>query len=559
MAAASMPNPNPGRQARLPALALAAAALLAVACGRGGTEHGAAPGAAFTPRHGGTAVIGWTGDLQTVNEVLVPSNYATTELLMELFLRLVAERPDYATGPPTVGPALARSYEWSKDHTVLTLHLQPDANWSDGVPVTADDVRFTWQAQTSHDVAWDSAHMKRDITDVEVVDPKTVRVHFSHAYSKQMLDVNEGVILPKHVWGRIPFSQWHQRADWFRDHLVVDGPFTLESWQPNQQLVLRRNERYFEPGLPRLDRVVVRVIHDQASMMTQLFNGELDLVPQVAPDDAARVEADPRLELLAYWFRLTVLVAWNGHDPLFADPDVRRALTLAIDRRTIVDTLWGKYGRVADSPIVKAVWAHDDRLRPWPYDPAEARRILAAKGFRDSDGDGVLDRDGRPFAFDLLSNAGNQQRNDAAVMIQDQLKKVGVQARPRIVEFATLLDLTDHDRYAASIQGFGMDTSLDLTGYFRTPRPGEAGDTSNIAHYSNPEVDRLIDRSMALPDIEAARPLLDRLQEIIHRDQPYTFLWESQRMPAINRRLHDVRPNMLFALSNMKEWWTERR
>src|SRR5262249_40910333 len=154
---------------------------------------------------------------------------------------------------------------------------------------------------------------------------------------------------------------------------------------------------------------------NQASLMTQLFNGEVDFVPQVAPDDATRIQGDPRLEVLDYWFRLSVVVAWNGKEPLFADPEVRRALTLAIDRQAIVDTLWGKYARVADSPIIQAVaWAHDAKLRPWPYDLAQARQILAAKGFRDSDGDGVLDRGGKPFAFELLSNAGNQQRNDAA-------------------------------------------------------------------------------------------------------------------------------------------------
>ncbi len=555
-----MPIQTSGRPARLLALALAAAlgTWAALAAGCGGRAGHTAPGKPAVPRRGGTAVIGALGDLQSVNELLVPANNATTETVDRIFLRLFEEQPDYDKGPPTFAPLLARAWERSADHRALTIHLQPEARWTDGVPVTADDVRFTWLAQTSPDVGWDSVDMKKGIAGVDVIDAKTVRFRFRQAYAKQMPDVNEGAILPSHVWGKLPFSEWHKHAEWFRDHLVFDGPFVLESWQPKQQVVLKRNERYFEPGFPRLDRVVMRVIADQPSMMTQLFNGELDFVPQVAPADAARVEADPRLELLAYWFRLSVVVAWNGRNPLFADPEVRRALTLAIDRQTIVDTLWGKYARVADSPIVQAVaWAHDARLKPLPYDPAEARRILAAKGFRDSDGDGVLDRDGKPFAFELLSNAGNQQRNDAAVMIQDQLKKVGIRATPRILEFATQVELTNHGRFDASVEGFGMDTSLDLTGYFHTPVA--TGDTRNLARYSNPEVDRLIERSTAYPNLLDAKADLDRIQEIIHRDQPYTFLWESQRMPAVNRRLHDVRPNMLFALANMKEWWIEPR
>ena len=122
---------------------------------------------------------------------------------------------------------------------------------------------------------------------------------------------------------------------------------------------------------------------------------------------------------------------------------MRRALTLAIDRKTIVDTLLGPYGRVADSPILTSVWAHDPAVHPWPYDPAEARRILAAKGWKDTDGDGVLDKDGKPFAFELITNTGNQARTDATVMIQDQLKKVGIRATPRQVEFNTLADADD--------------------------------------------------------------------------------------------------------------------
>src|SRR5262249_23114481 len=144
------------------------------------------------------------------------------------------------------------------------------------------------------------------------------------------------------------------------------------------------------------------------------------------------------------------------------------ALALAIDRKTIVETIWGPYARVATSPIVASVWAHNKALQPWPYDPAQARSILASKGFADHDGDGVLERGGKPFAFELISNAGNRQRNDAAVMIQAQLKQIGVRAEPRVVEFNTLNDQMNKGHYDAAITGMGMDTSLDLTGNFHS-------------------------------------------------------------------------------------------
>jgi peptide/nickel transport system substrate-binding protein len=511
------------------------------------------PEAAAQPQRGGTVVIGWSAGPGGINELTAPNSVITTEVVRQLFLQLVLEQPDFEEHPATFEPQIARSYEWSPDHKVLTFHLRDDAVWSDGVPVTAEDVRFTWQAQTDPNVAWTSSYMKEHITDVEVVDPKTVRVHFTHAYAKQLQDVNEGAILPKHAWGQLPFAKWRDNDDWFREHLVVDGPFTVASWQPQQEVVLVRNERYYRKDRPYLDKVVIRNVADPASLMTQLFSGEVDFAAQVSSSDAERVKADPRLELIPYWARLFVSVVWNLRDPLFADPDVRRALTLGIDRQTIVDTLWSGTGRVATSPILQSVWATDRTLKPLPYDPAQARRILESEGWKDTNGDGVLDKGGRPFSFVLLSNAGNQPRNDAAVMIQDQLKKVGIRVEPRIVEFNSLISEAEEGTFDAMVFGFLMDTSLDLTGFFGSGSVKEG----NFGAYVNPEFDRLMAEAMAKPDILDAKPLLDRIQQMIHRDQPMTLLWESQRMSAVNRRVHDVKPNVLFSLFNLEDWWVE--
>lgn len=507
------------------------------------------------PRRGGTVVTGWTAEPGGVNELIVPSSQVTNELLFRVFLHLVEEQPDFQDHPPTFEPQIAASYEWSDDHKILTFHLRKGAVWSDGVPITAEDVRWTWQAQTNADVLWDNAEAKDYISDVEVVDPYTVRFHFSRVYATQLLDANEGVILPKHAWEKIPFTQWRQSGDWFKNHIVVSGPFTIASWVPQQQIVMARNERYYDKRFPYLDRVVMRIVSDQASAFTQLLSGDIDFMPQIAPGDAPRVKADPDLELLAYWFNVYVTAGWNNEHPLFRDPEVRRALTLGIDRQTIVETLLGSYGRIADSPILTMVWAHDDSIQPLPYDPAEARRILAAKGWRDSDGDGVLDKDGKPFAFELISNAGNQARADAAVMIQDQLKKVGIRVEPLQVEFNTLVDQTNEGRFAAAMLGFTMDTSLDLTAQLHSESIG--GNGSNYTRFRNPEVDRLLDLSMSQKDILEAKPYFDQIQQIVHREQPMTFLWEPQRLSGASKRLRNVKPTVAFTFFNLEEWWAE--
>lgn len=535
-------------------LALPLAALLASGC-RPAEEKEPGPAnasAAEAPRRGGTIVTGWTAEPGGVNEMIQPTSQASSEVVFRIFLHLMEEQPDYTEHPPTMKPQLAESWEWSPDHKVLTFHLRKGAVWSDGVPITAEDVRFSWQAQTHPDVSWDNAVSKQWIENVEVVDPHTVRFHFSRVYSAQLLNANEGVILPKHAWGKLPFSEWRKSADWFKKNLVVSGPFTVASWEPQQQLVLVRNERYYEKGLPYLDKVVMRFISDQPSLIPQLLSGDLEFSPQITPSDVPRIQASPRLEVRDYWVNLYVGIGWNNEHPLFRDPEVRRAITLATDRQTIVETLLGDYGKVAVSPVPSFIWAHDKTIQPWPYDPAQARQILAARGWKDSDGDGVLDKDGKPFAFEILTNAGNQLRIDAAVMVQDQLKKVGIQVEPRQVEFNTLVERTIAGDFEGSIIGFSVDTSLDLTSSFSTQG---IADGSNYMRYRNAEVDRLIAEALRQTEMAQMGPYVKQVQQIIHREQPLTFLWESKRLSVVSKRIRNARPSPSSAFFNLREWW----
>ncbi|HSL82530.1 MAG TPA: ABC transporter substrate-binding protein, partial [Thermoanaerobaculia bacterium] len=467
---------------------------------------------------------------------------------------LLDEQPDYEDHPPTFEPELATSYEWSDDHLELTFHLREDAVWSDGVPVTAEDVRFTWQAQTHPDVAWDSAFYKEAIEDVEVVDPHTVVFHFREIFPYQLLAANEGLILPKHAWGQLPFSEWRRNTDFFRDNLVVNGPYTIERWTPQQEIVLARNERYFDPDLPYLDRVIFRFIPEKSNQVTQLLTGDLHLVEQVPTTDIARIRASSRARLDAYWHRLYAVFLWNLDDPRFADRRVRQALTLAIDRQTMVDTLWGEFGRVATSPIVHTVWAHDDSIEPWPYDPERARELLAEAGWTDRDGDGTIDKDGVPFRFELLANQGNQERIDAVVMAQEQLRRVGIDARPRVMEFNAMIGGLMDRSFEAMIWGWGMPTDLDLRYAFHS---GEIASGANYSGYRSAEVDRLLDEMAGLAEIREAEEILHEVQQVIHQDQPMTFLWESQRINGVSNRLHDLDSNLLSTYWFLRRWWLE--
>jgi len=537
---------------RRTALALAVVLVPGIACAPADEGARRDEGAAEGQRRGGTIVIGSIADIDTVNELLDTGSRAFNDVAYQMFLHLLDEQPDFTEHPPTFAPELAESWEWSDDHLHLTFRLRRDAVWSDGVPVTAEDVRFTWEAQTSPEVAWDSAYFKDGIEDVEVVDPHTVVFHYSRVSPYQLLAAIEGLILPKHAWGRLPFSEWRRGGDFFRENLVVNGPYRLESWTPQQEIVLARNERYFHPEQPYLDRVIYRFIPEKSNQVNQLLSGDLHLVEAVPTPDIPRIRASERARIDAFWHRSYTFFLWNLRDPRFAEREVRQALTMAIDRRQMVDTLWGEFGRISASPVVHHAWAHDDSIEPWPHDPARARELLAAAGWRDRDGDGVIERDGVPFAFDLVANQGNQERIDAVVMAQEQLRRVGIDARPRIMEWNAMAQSLTEGDYQAMIFAFGMPTTLDFRYAFHSD---EIGGGSNYSGYSNPEVDRRIEEMERLPEIADAEGLLHELQRIIHRDQPMTFLWETQRVNGVNRRLRDLDSNFLSTTWFLRRWW----
>lgn len=540
-----------GRAARAALCLLLAAGLLA--CADQATPP-AAGNAGDTPQRGGQVILAFSADIAGINPLIVPSNRPTESVLRHVYLQLMREQADFETGPPTFEPDLARSWEWSEDGLTVTFHLRDDAVWSDGEPVDADDVRFSWIAQTHPDVAWDTAYFKDEIADVEVVDPHTVRFHFHRVNPTQLLEINESYILPEHVFGQVPFAEWRSSGQWFRDHAVYAGPFVIASWTPQQEVVLARNERYYDPDLPYLDRVVVRIIPDQTNQLTQLLAGSVDVVGQLSPDNAGRIEQVPNLRLVRFWGPSFIYLAWNTRRPLLADPEVRRALTLGIDRQTLVDNIWGELGRVSSSPLLASTWAYDRSLEPYGYAPDEARRRLAALGWEDHDGDGVLDRDGEPFAFELATNSDNQQRIDATVLIQSQLARIGVAVEPRALEFQSFVTRINRGDYDAMVMGWTMPTNYDYRFAFHSD---EIDGGNNFVAYSNPEVDRLLDEIRAQRTLADTKPLLAELQQTLHRELPYTFLWESQRMVGLNRRVRGAEPNVLYVHFNLPEWWVE--
>ncbi|MCK5376630.1 MAG: hypothetical protein KAJ97_06085, partial [Acidobacteria bacterium] len=354
-----------------------------VACGPAGPETPPAPE--------NTVVIGVLADLQSWNPYLADDLFAE-QLLALVYPSLAVEQTDYQMHPPSFSPSLAKSWEWSPDRLSLTFHLREDAVWSDGVPVTSEDVVFSFRTQTAPEVAWAWMDITDSVENVEALDAHTVRYRFNRQYPYQLMDVNDGPIIPAHLWGKIPYEQWLD-TDW--SELVLSaGPFVPGEHARQQEIILERNPRYWIADRPRLERVVFRVVPSKSALLNQLLSGGIDFMNFVPPADAERVRRSPELELILYTDRSYTQICWNLSRPLFADVKVRRALGLAIDRETIIDVAYDGFARPSAGPVLSAMWAFNRDLEPLPFDPATARALLAEAGWEDRDGDGVLDRDG---------------------------------------------------------------------------------------------------------------------------------------------------------------------
>ena len=497
-------------------------------------------------------MIAASSDMAGVNELISPPDSFTQSIVNLMFLHLLEEQADFDQHPPTFAPQLAASWEWSEDHTELTLLLRPDVVWSDGVPVTAADVEWSWRAQIDPEVAWGLADVKENIAAVEAVNERTVRVTYHRRSVSQLNNLNEGVILPQHIWSQLPFSDWHQNGEWFVDNLVTNGPFQLDSWQRQQQVALRRNDTFFDRQLPYLDRVVFRVVPQKTNQVGQLLAGDVDFVDHIPPADGERVGASKGIQLLTYWPRQFDFVCWNTARPLFAEDEVRQALTMAIDRQELVEALWFGHARISASPIISSVWAHNHQIQPWPYDPTESRRILEARGWSDTDGDGVLDRGGVPFSFELITNTNSTVRVDAAVLIQEQLRRVGLDARVRRLEFNTLVAKSLEHDFDAILGGWTIPTTLDLAFAFHSD---SIDNGYNFGVFSNSEVDRLIDSSRDQTDPAEKGETLRQIQELLHQQQPYTLLWEPQRLTGMAVQLQGAEPNALDPFFRLEHWW----
>ena len=511
------------------------AAVLLASCG-GDREPGL---------RGGTLVVGEPTAYEGLNPMKATDAHAR-DIYNHIFLSLLDENDDFLT----FRPRLAKSWEFSSDRRELTFHLRDDVVWSDGVGFTAHDILATFTAQKDTAIAWSGRHLKEHIDEVRIVDDYTVVYHFSHVYPYQVMDACDGPILPKHyLESRTPGEIRMAKVE----EIPSNGPFRVGEWIRGQSLTLIPFEDYYEEGKPYLDRVVFKIVSDQVNLITQLRSGEVDCMESLPPAEVDKLrKEDYGINVMDFPSRAYLYIGWNGMHPLFRDINIRRAMTQAIDRNEIIENLYYGLAIECTSPFIPQMWAYNDQIEALPYDPEGAKQLLAEAGFTDSDGDGWLDRDGKRFEFEMMTNHGIQIRNDILVMVQEHLGRIGVKVKPVILEWTVMLERHKASDFESILSGWRIGTKVDLAPIWSCEARKVGG--YNRVDYCNVEVDRLNSAARGILNFDEARPMFYEAQRIIYDEQPFTFLLTPNARLALHERFEGARPDAISNYHNLHEW-----
>ncbi len=454
-------------------------------------------------------------------------------------------------------PRLCTNYDEETDsqgRTILTFHMNKDAKWQDGKPVTANDVVFTAKAITNPDTVTtrrfyfsslagtDDSGVCEDPSKlgVEAVDDHTVRYTLKGARNVEAYLTIEGrfqYILPEHLLGDVPAAQLHQSDFWKKP--VGSGPFKLDSMTSGERYELTCNKDYYL-GLPNMDRLIY-VVMNPSNYATALASGEIDANTQLSEipiDDWDYIKSQKNIKTKSVTSYIYQWMNINQSRDYFKDADVRKAISIAINRQAIIDQLLGGEGQYAVSSITPTSPYFDKKIAKDPYDPKEAKALLDKAGWD-------FDR-----TLDIVVPIGNKVRESSAVMIQQDLAAVGVKSKIRTLDFATLIvDMRKGDFDLGLLGGQGPDPddvrlNFDING------------ANNFSHLDSTEFYKVLDKARSVSDINERKQLYAEWQEMCDEQTPIVWLYHPNTLFAYNSDKFDNYPCEDSLANNMRvmEW-----
>jgi peptide/nickel transport system substrate-binding protein len=518
-----------------------AALLMAVATACGGGGGGGAAGT--------TVVVGLESDFSGFNPVTNTS--IDTDHLMKYGLFTPLIQYDAELEPR---PYLAESWELHGD-TAVTFTLRSDVRWHDGEPVTAEDVKFTFDlAKTPETGSLIGSAYLGSVASAEVVDPRTIRFTFTEPHAQGVEDFWWAPV-PKHLLEGIAPAQLRNAP--YNRRPVGSGPFRFGEWRENDRLVLERNDSFPEAlgGPAAAQRIVFRIVPEPATLLTELVTGGIHVDVPVQPDQTDRIEEAEELQLHSFGGTKLFYLGWNNQRAPFDDAAVRRAMTHAIDRQEIIDAQLEGYGSVATSTVPPWHPYHPD-LEPLVYDPGQARQLLERAGWSDRNGDGVRENEaGTPLSFTLLTSQ-NPLNNAIVQVVQSQLRDVGARVELEVLEFQTMLAQHKNRDFDAVLSNWILDNFQMASApqsLFHSSQ-ADVAQSANRSGVRSERLDRLIERGAAATDPESARVVWREFTQALQEEQPFTFMFWVDELAASGSAVSNVTMDQRGEFVSMADW-----
>ncbi len=525
----------------------------AAGCGRGERPVPAATEAFddSTPRPGGTLFRRLESDVATLNPVQVTSR--TDRLVVEYLFTPVIQL-DSNLMPI---PGLAESWDISSDGRQYTFKLSEKATFSDGRPVRASDVLFTLRkiVDPQSDAAQIATNFDQvDLSRSKVVDDHTLVVTLREPLAPQLISFNDVLVLPEHVYGKGDFKKD------FTSAAIGSGPYVLVRREPGKEVVVQRRKDYWGEQ-PHVDTVVFKVITSSTTAWNAVRVGDVDET-MVQSDIWLREHADPallkKLDFPRFYSLSYNYIGWNAQNPLFADKRARRALSMCVDVKSIITNLYGGTARAVTGPFVPDQWAFNPDVPSLEYNPDAAKQIFTSLGWLDTNKDGVIDKGGKPFKFDMMIISGSGSATAIAQMLQSTLKTIGVEMNIVVVDSTIAIQRTIYtSNYDAIYMSWDLTPDPDLYPVFHSSQIPPHG--QNYVFYNNREADRLIVEARRELNQSKRAALYKQLHVIIADDQPYTWISQPSLKWAVNRRVKNVKPSTGLGLFSWYpaefDWW----
>lgn len=508
---------------------------------------------------GGRVIYGATSDIDTLNPHL-GSNVFSIWVSSCIFELLVGVNP--TNGFPA--PGLADVWELSDDALTYTFHLNPNATWHDGQPVTTADVVFSFDAaldETSLGGVQSTLNLMLDR--YRAVDDHTFELVATAPLAVFVENTAALVpIVPRHIWESVPPSDWGTDPGSTGEdpaRVVGSGPFRFVEWVTGDHVTLERNEAYWDPeAMPAIDALVFQAIPEASSQIAALTTAEIDLC-RIPYGEATRLSEHPELGIVSYvdmgWFVLNMNLDADDTE-LFLDIPVRQALMYALDRQLIADQIYHGYATPATGPHspLSIAYAPDRIDTVYTHDPGRARQLLDDAGWVDEDGDGVREKDGVRLAFECLYGENVAVNQQLVPYLQQAWGEVGIAMQPVPLPLQILYDNLAGS-YEMAIHGSGAPIDGSLGHLFRCDAVPPAG--LNDAHYCNARFDELDDRQLRELDVEKRIDLLVEQANILNNEVASGILVFPQTVLGHRRTLHNFIPNGSGFLWSLPWWWTE--